>query len=141
MSKSKNNGVDPEEMIDKYGADTRRLFIMFAAPPEKELEWNENGLAGAYRFLTKIWRLVVEHKENMEFGEIDLNVVSREDKALIIKLNQTIKKVTESIEDDYHFNTSIAATMELINETQDFKVNVLEGGKATSESKNIWSSS
>ena len=92
MSKSKNNGVDPEEMIDKYGADTTRLFIMFAAPPEKELEWNENGLAGAYRFLTKIWRLVVEHKENMEFGEIDLNAVSREDKALIIKLNQTIKK-------------------------------------------------
>lgn len=138
MSKSKNNGVDPEEMIDKYGADTTRLFIMFAAPPEKELEWNENGLAGAYRFLTKIWRLVVEHKENMEFGEIDLNAVSREDKALIIKLNQTIKKVTESIEDDYHFNTSIAATMELINETQDFKVNVLEGGKATSESRKIF---
>lgn len=128
MSKSKNNGVDPEEMITKYGADTTRLFIMFAAPPEK-LEWNENGLAGAYRFLTKIWRLVMEHKENLEFGEIDLTKVSRDDKALLIKLNQTIKKVTESIEDDYHFNTSIAATMELINETQDYKVNILEGGK------------
>ena len=81
---------------------------------------------------------LVEHKENMEFGEIDLNAESREDKALIIKLNQTIKKVTESIEDDYHFNTSIAATMELINETQDFKVNVLEGGKATSKSRKIF---
>lgn len=138
MSKSKNNGVDPEEMITKYGADTTRLFIMFAAPPEKELEWNENGLAGAYRFLTKIWRLVMEHKENLEFGEIDLTKVSRDDKALLIKLNQTIKKVTESIEDDYHFNTSIAATMELINETQDYKVNILEGGKITSESKKIF---
>lgn len=138
MSKSKNNGVDPEEIITKYGADTTRLFIMFAAPPEKELEWNENGLAGAYRFLTKIWRLVMEHKENLEFGEIDLTKVSRDDKALLIKLNQTIKKVTESIEDDYHFNTSIAATMELINETQDYKVNILEGGKTTSESKKIF---
>lgn len=138
MSKSKNNGVDPEEIITKYGADTTRLFIMFAAPPEKELEWNENGLAGAYRFLTKIWRLVMEHKENLEFGEIDLAKVSRDDKALLIKLNQTIKKVTESIEDDYHFNTSIAATMELINETQDYKVNILEGGKTTSESKKIF---
>lgn len=138
MSKSKNNGVDPEEMITKYGADTTRLFIMFAAPPEKELEWNENGLAGAYRFLTKIWRLVMEHKENLEFGEIDLAKVSRDDKVLLIKLNQTIKKVTESIEDDYHFNTSIAATMELINETQDYKVNILEGGKTTSESKKIF---
>ena len=138
MSKSKNNGVDPEEMITKYGADTTRLFIMFAAPPEKELEWNENGLAGAYRFLTKIWRLVMEHKENLEFGEIELTKVSRDDKALLIKLNQTIKKVTESIEDDYHFNTSIAATMELINETQDYKVNILEGGKTTSESKKIF---
>lgn len=138
MSKSKNNGVAPEEMITKYGADTTRLFIMFAAPPEKELEWNENGLAGAYRFLTKIWRLVMEHKENLEFGEIDLTKVSRDDKALLIKLNQTIKKVTESIEDDYHFNTSIAATMELINETQDYKVNILEGGKTTSESKKIF---
>lgn len=138
MSKSKNNGVDPEEMITKYGADTTRLFIMFAAPPEKELEWNENGLAGAYRFLSKIWRLVMEHKENLEFGEIDLTKVSREDKSLLIKLNQTIKKVTESIEDDYHFNTSIAATMELINETQDYKTNILEVGKTTSESKKIF---
>ena len=138
MSKSKNNGVDPEEMINKYGADTTRLFIMFAAPPEKELEWNENGLAGSYRFLSKIWRLVMEHKENLEFGEIDLNKISKEDKSLLIKLNQTIKKVTESIEDDYHFNTSIAATMELINETQDYKTNILEAGKTTSESKKIF---
>lgn len=138
MSKSKNNGVDPEEMIIKYGADTTRLFIMFAAPPEKELEWSENGLAGAYRFLSKIWRLVMENKENLEPGQVDLTKVSKEDKGLLIKLNQTIKKVTDSIEDDYHFNTSIAATMELINETQDYKTNVLDAGKGTSESRKIF---
>ncbi|MEG0397805.1 MAG: class I tRNA ligase family protein, partial [Cetobacterium sp.] len=138
MSKSKNNGVDPEIMIDKYGADTTRLFIMFAAPPEKELEWNENGLAGAYRFLTKIWRLIFENKEFMENGEINYNLLTKEDKALVRKLHQTIKKVTESIEADYHFNTSIAATMELINEAQDFKTNILEAGKGSSESKKIF---
>lgn len=138
MSKSKNNGVDPEVMIDKYGADTTRLFIMFAAPPEKELEWNENGLAGAARFLTKIWRLVLENRDLLENGEIDYAVLSKEDKAVVRKLHQTIKKVTESIEDNYHFNTSIAATMELINELQDYKTNVLEAGKGTSESKKIF---
>ncbi|EHO20266.1 hypothetical protein HMPREF9466_01025 [Fusobacterium necrophorum subsp. funduliforme 1_1_36S] len=119
--KSKNNGVDPEEMILKYGADTTRLFIMFAAPPEKELEWNENGLAGAYRFLTRVWRLVLENQTHISLEKIDYTAISKSDKALIIKLNQTIKKVTESIENDYHFNTSIAAIMELLNEIQAYK--------------------
>lgn len=119
MSKSKNNGIDPEEIIQKYGADTARLFIMFAAPPEKELEWNENGLAGAYRFLSRVWRIVLENSDKiLNDSEIDYNLISKEDKSLLIKLNQTIKKVTDSIEDNYHFNTSIAANMELINEIQ-----------------------
>ena len=122
MSKSKNNGVDPEEMLDKYGADTTRLFIMFAAPPEKELEWNENGLAGAYRFLTRVWRLVFENSELVKnaHDDIDYDKLSKEDKALLIKLNQTIKKVTDAIENNYHFNTAIAANMELINEVQTY---------------------
>lgn len=120
MSKSKNNGVDPEEMIEKYGADTTRLFIMFAAPPEKELEWNENGLAGAARFLNKIWRLIDENKDNISLDKIDYSILSKEDKGIIRKLHQTIKKVTESIENDYHFNTAIASNMELLNETQDY---------------------
>ena len=122
MSKSKNNGVDPEEMLDKYGADTTRLFIMFAAPPEKELEWNENGLAGAYRFLTRVWRVVFENSELVKNAndEIDYNKLSKEDKTLLIKLNQTIKKVTDAIENNYHFNTAIAANMELINEVQTY---------------------
>lgn len=139
MSKSKNNGVDPETIINKYGADTTRLFIMFAAPPERELEWNENGLAGAARFLNKVWKLVLENKEFLNNKEeLDLNKVSKEDKALLRKLHQTIKKVTESIEDNYHFNTSIAATMELLNEMQEFRSNVLGGEKETSESRKIF---
>ncbi len=138
MSKSKNNGVDPEHIIEKYGADTARLFTMFAAPPEKELEWNENGLAGSYRFLNRVWRMVAENKEFIQDGDIDLEKVSKEDKAVIRKLHQTIKKVTESIEADYHFNTSIAATMELLNDLQDYKTNVLEADKMTSESKKIF---
>lgn len=118
MSKSKNNGVDPEEIIAKYGVDSARLFIMFTAPPEKELEWNENGLAGAYRFLNRVWRLVLENTDKIKDDEIDYSKISKEDKALIIKLNQTIKKMTDAIEANYHFNTSIAANMELINEVQ-----------------------
>ncbi|MGL4254365.1 MAG: leucine--tRNA ligase [Fusobacteriaceae bacterium] len=121
MSKSKNNGVDPEEMIKKYGADTTRLFIMFAAPPEKELEWNENGLAGAHRFLTRLWKLVNENMDKIDSTPVtDYSVISKNDKKIIRKLNQTVKKVTESIENDYHFNTAIAANMELLNETQEY---------------------
>lgn len=138
MSKSKNNGVDPEHIIAEYGADTARLFTMFAAPPEKELEWNENGLGGSYRFINRLWRMVVENKEFIQAGDIDLEKVSKEDKVLIRKLHQTIKKVTESIEADYHFNTSIAATMELLNEVQDYKVNVLEAENTTSESNKVF---
>ena len=139
MSKSKNNGVDPEIMITKYGADTTRLFIMFAAPPERELEWNENGLAGAARFLNKIWRLVLENKEYLaNKDDVDYSKLSKEDKALVRKLHQTIKKVTDSIEADYHFNTSIAATMELLNEMQDFRTQILGTDKETSESRKVF---
>lgn len=138
MSKSKNNGVDPLHMINEYGADAARLFTMFASPPEKELEWNENGLAGSARFLNRVWRMVVENKGYFEKGSIDLEKVSKADKNIIRKLHQTIKKVTASIEDNYHFNTSIAANMELINELQDFKVNILEKNEITSESKKVF---
>lgn len=138
MSKSKNNGVDPLHIIDKYGADTARLFSMFAAPPEKELEWNENGLAGSYRFLNRVWNLVINNKDNFEKGTINLEAVNKADKAVVRKLHQTIKKVTDSIEDNFHFNTSIAAAMELLNELQEFQAKVLEGGEVTSESKKVF---
>lgn len=120
MSKSKNNGVDPEEMIQKFGADATRLFIMFAAPPEKELEWNENGLLGSQRFLTRLWKVVTENVEKIDNTPVDYLKLSKEDKKIVRKLHQTIKKVTDSIENDYHFNTAIAANMELLNEISDY---------------------
>lgn len=138
MSKSKNNGVDPEVMIKKYGADTTRLFIMFTAPPEKELEWNENGLAGAARFLNRVWRVVLENIEMIKDEKIDYSKLSKEDKALVRKLHQTIKRVTEAIEDNYHFNTSIAGNMELINDVYDFRNNVLGTEKESTESQKVF---
>lgn len=138
MSKSKNNGVDPEVMIKKYGADTTRLFIMFTAPPEKELEWNENGLAGAARFLNRVWRVVLENVEMIKDEKIDYSKLSKEDKALVRKLHQIIKRVTEAIEDNYHFNTSIAGNMELINDVYDFRNNVLGTEKESTESQKVF---
>lgn len=138
MSKSKNNGVDPEVMIKKYGADTTRLFIMFTAPPEKELEWNENGLAGAARFLNRVWRVVLENVEMIKDEKIDYSKLSKEDKVLVRKLHQTIKRVTEAIEDNYHFNTSIAGNMELINDVYDFRNNVLGTEKESTESQKVF---
>lgn len=138
MSKSKNNGIDPEHIIEKYGADTARIFTLFAAPPEKDLEWNENGLIGGFRFLNKIWKLVMENESHFEEGTADLTKVTKEDKVLLQKLHATIKKVTDSIEDNFHFNTAIAAIMELINEMGDFKGKVLDAGKISTESKKIW---
>ena len=133
MSKSKNNGVDPLHIIDQYGADTARLFSMFAAPPEKELEWNENGLAGSSRFLTRVWSLVITNKDNLSNKGIVYDKINKEDKAIIRKLHLTIKKVTESIEDNFHFNTSIASTMELLNELQDYQNCLLYTSDAADE--------
>jgi len=138
MSKSKNNGIDPEHIIKEYGADTARLFTLFAAPPEKELEWNENGLMGSYRFLNRVWRICMETSKYFEEGEVNLDKISKQDKSLLIKLHATIKKVTESIENNFHFNTSIAAIMELINDMYDYKTNVLETEEYSTETKKLW---
>jgi leucyl-tRNA synthetase len=118
MSKSKGNVVDPDEMIQAYGADTVRLFCLFAAPPEKDLEWSEQGVEGSYRFLGRIWRLVAEQEQPLRTarpydGMAELPSELRE---LHRKTHQTIKKVTEDIRDRFHFNTAIAAIMELVNQ-------------------------
>ncbi len=118
MSKSKGNVVDPDDMIRAYGADTVRLFCLFAAPPEKELEWSDQGVEGASRFLGRVWRLVMDHLEELKAaspydGSAELPSPL---KALHRKTHQTIKKVTEDIEQRFHFNTAIAAIMELVNE-------------------------
>ncbi len=128
MSKSKGNVVDPDEMIEQYGADTVRLFCLFAAPPEKDLEWSEQGVEGAARFLNRLWRLVYDHREDLTSvssfdGKGDLRETSRK---LHRKTHQTIKKVTEDIKDRFHFNTAISAVMELVNLIYQVKENVLK---------------
>jgi len=119
MSKSKKNVVDPEKLIEKYGADTVRMFCLFAAPPEKDLDWSDQGVEGAYRFLNRLWRLVVDNIERLKEVETyrgKLTDLKKEEiRDLHRKVHQTIKKVTEDIEDRFHFNTAISSIMELIN--------------------------
>jgi leucyl-tRNA synthetase len=121
MSKSKGNTVDPEELINKYGADTVRLFVMFAAPPDHSLEWSDTAVEGAYRFINKLWRIVVGFKEQAA-GSYMLNRTQlTEDQAnLRRKVHETIQKVTDDIGRRYTFNTAIAANMELMNELVKF---------------------
>ena len=138
MSKSKNNGVDPEVIVKEYGADSARVFSLFAAPPEKELEWNMNGLAGAYRFLNRLFLLIEDTKEFSEAGEIDHGKRNNEDSEIQKKLHQTVKKVSESMEDNFHFNTAIAALMELLNDMTTYRQKVIDTGKISSESRKIW---
>ena len=130
MSKSKRNVVDPQELIDEYGADTVRMFCLFASPPERDLEWSDQGVEGSYRFLNRVWRLVVDHLDSITQGPAyDGNKPLPESlKALHRKTHQTIKKVTADIEDRFHFNTAIAAVMELVNETNKILAGDGEGG-------------
>ncbi|MGM0568276.1 MAG: leucine--tRNA ligase [Elusimicrobiota bacterium] len=114
MSKSLGNVVDPGNIIDKYGADTARIFILFASPPHKDLEWSDEGVRGAYRFLKRFWTLVNREKDTSENpGEPDKNLVH--------VLEKTIKEVTEDIKDNFQFNTAIARIMELLNEISSHK--------------------
>ena len=121
MSKSLGNVVSPEEIIEKYGADTARLFILFAAPPEKELDWSDEGVERNYRFLNRVWRLIREFKEKVDNSDGAINIKSVNDKKLNSKLNATIKKVTDDIEKRFNFNTAISSIMELVNELYKYK--------------------
>ncbi len=110
MSKSKGNVIDPDDMIKKYGADSVRLFMLFTAPPEKDLEWSDRGIEGSFRFINKIWKMVMNNKDVFEIkGDSDKYIEVKR------KIHQTIKKVTEDISERYHLNTAIAAIMELYN--------------------------
>ncbi|MCL5050048.1 MAG: leucine--tRNA ligase [Firmicutes bacterium] len=117
MSKSKNNGIDPQTMVDKYGADTVRLFMMFAAPPEMTLEWSDSGVEGAHRFIRRVWKQVYEFQQaptvTSERGELN-----REQKALRRDIHRTIAKVSDDMGRRQNFNTAIAAVMELMNALQ-----------------------
>ncbi len=121
MSKSKGNIVSPAEIISKYGADTARLFILFAAPPERDLEWSDTAVEGCYRFLNRVWRLVYELKEYKSVEGLSIKIDNKEDKALNYAVNNTIKRVTEDIKERFNFNTAISAVMELVNETYKYK--------------------
>jgi leucyl-tRNA synthetase len=120
MSKSKGNTVDPEEMIEKYGADTCRLFVLFAAPPEKDMPWNESGVGGQRRFLERVWRFVIRNVSHESTGDPAAGGGLQEaDRRALRKLHQTIRKITDDFTNRWHFNTSIAALMELINTLTD----------------------
>lgn len=114
MSKSKGNTVSPREIIDRYGADTARLFILFAAPPERELEWSDSGVEGSYRFLTRVWRMVQNHA-SLFGGKIPVQPEDAASKELNRLVHQTVKKATVDMNERYQFNTAISAIMELVN--------------------------
>ncbi|MBW2614603.1 MAG: leucine--tRNA ligase [Deltaproteobacteria bacterium] len=122
MSKSKKNVVDPQPLIDEYGADTVRMFCLFASPPEKDLEWSDRGVDGSYRFLNRIWRLVTDHIDEITKVPVyeGKDSLPNRLKAVHRKTHQTIKKVTGDIENRFHFNTGISAVMELVNEVTQF---------------------
>jgi leucyl-tRNA synthetase len=127
MSKSRGNVVSPEEIVDQYGADTTRLFILFAAPPERDLEWSEQGVEGCYRFVNRVWRLVVGVADLVREAPAELPTgwhgVHREVRRI---LHQTVKKVTEDIEQRFNFNTAISAVMELVNALYQYRERVPE---------------
>ena len=119
MSKSKGNVVDPDALISKYGADTARLFSLFAAPPEKDLDWNDQGVEGSFRFLNRIWKLVHDRLDLIRnAGPLDLDSLSPDERTLRRAVHKTIRKVSEDLEERFHFNTAIASVMELLNVLQ-----------------------
>ena len=121
MSKSKGNTVDPQQLIEKYGADTVRLFILFAAPPEQSLEWNDEGVDGAARFLKRLWKLVASHLQNqVALPALDVAALSASQKDVRRKYHETVAKVSDDVGRRHTFNTAIAAVMELINELSKF---------------------
>ena len=133
MSKSKGNVVDPDDIVEKYGADTLRLFILFASPPEKEFAWNDEGIEGCYRFMNRIWVIMNENLDLFKDEPSKQVNVEREEKAgsLRVKMHQTIKKVSEDIEKRYHLNTAISSIMEFYNQIKKEKDGLKrsDGGK------------
>lgn len=128
MSKSKGNVVSPEEIVNKYGADTARVFILFAAPPERDLEWSDQGVEGAYRFLNRLWRIVYHYESTVLQGvtQYDEASLTKAEKNLRRVLHLTIKKVSEDIGERFNFNTAISSIMELVNALYTFKEEVAE---------------
>jgi len=137
MSKSKNNGIDPQAVIEQYGADTVRLFIMFTSPPEQTLEWSDSGVEGAHRFLKRVWKLAIDIKAAGDAPELSGLTLNGQQKTLRREIHKTIAKVSDDIGRRNTFNTAIAAIMELMNnlskaalETDEDKAVMNEGIRA-----------
>jgi leucyl-tRNA synthetase len=126
MSKSRRNVIDPDHLINRYGADTARLFSLFAAPPERDLEWSDQGVEGAHRFLGRVWNLIYQNRDELTGAKASPSL----DTPLNRKTHRTVKRVTDDMERAYHFNTAIAALMELVN----------EAGSARPSSEEEWAS-
>jgi leucyl-tRNA synthetase len=129
MSKNKGNTVDPQELIARYGADTVRLFMMFAAPPEQSLEWSDDGVQGSFRFLKRFWNAVIDHTDAGPVKPLDLDALTDEQKELRRKTHQTIAKIGDDIGRRSSFNTAVAAAMELLNAINKFE-DSSEAGRA-----------
>ncbi len=137
MSKSKGNVVSPDDMVARYGADSARMYSLFAAPPDRDLDWQEDGVAGVSRFLGRVWRIVTKYSEMAKGKSADSHpssVTRSKDGApsslqqkLLRKLHQTIAKITQDFEGRWHFNTDVAAIMELVNEIQDADAQLAAG--------------
>ncbi|MDD3927323.1 MAG: class I tRNA ligase family protein, partial [bacterium] len=132
MSKSKGNVVDPNEIIEHYGADTARLFILFASPPERDLEWSDRGVEGSFRFLSRVWRLVAGALDVLQCYQGSAGGDEAEQTRLRRHIHGTIKRVSEDIETRFRFNTAISAVMELVNMMSD-EMPRLESGQASTE--------
>jgi leucyl-tRNA synthetase len=127
MSKSKKNGVDPQELVARYGADTVRLFMMFAAPPEMTLEWNDAGVDGAHRFLKRLWKLAAGHVNRGAAAKPDPAQLNDAQRAVRNQVHQTLAKVGDDVGRRYTFNTAVAANMELINALYKFEDDTPQG--------------
>jgi leucyl-tRNA synthetase len=125
MSKSVGNVVSPDEIIEKYGADTARLFILFAAPPERDLDWSDTAVEGAYRFINRVWRAVDELKEYMSDAAVEQGALDSNEKKLRLAVHTSIKKVTEDFE-RFSFNTAISSIMEMVNALYVYKEKILQ---------------
>ena len=139
MSKSKGNVVSPEEIIAKYGADTARLFILFAAPVDRDLEWSDQGVEGSYRFLNRVWRILGHFEEAIKSGKADYDTskLTKEEKDLRRILHVTIRKVTEDVRDRFMFNTAVSSIMELVNAFYAFQDKDLNAGLAREVAENL----
>ena len=123
MSKSKGNVVDPEEAVERYGADTVRLYILFAAPPDQDFEWTEEGIRGAYRFLTRLWNFVLDRADRLrdtDYRREDLRNLQGKARDIRRRVHETVKGFLEDMERDFQFNTAIAKIMKLLNDLTDF---------------------